>query len=92
MELIRAYVRVYGFVQGVFFRAHTRRMAKSLGLKGYVRNMDDGSVEAVFEGEKEKVMEAVKWCHHGPPHAIVVKVDIKWDEYKGEYSDFHILY
>ncbi len=91
-ELVRAYVRIYGIVQGVFFRANTRRVAKRLGLKGYVRNLPDGSVEAVFEGERDKVEKAIEWCRRGPPLARVERVEVKYEEYRGEYDDFYILY
>jgi len=85
-------VRVYGIVQGVFFRANTRRVAKQLGLTGYVRNMPDGSVEAVFEGDEDKVKKAIEWCKRGPPLAVVERVEVEEEEYKGEYKDFVILY
>ena len=91
-ELVRAYVRIYGIVQGVFFRANTRRVAKRLGLKGYVRNLPDGSVEAVFEGERDKVEKAIEWCRRGPPLARVERVEVKYEEYRGEYDDFYILH
>lgn len=92
MALARAYVRIYGIVQGVFFRSNTRRVAKSLGLRGYVRNMPDGSVEAVFEGEREAIEKAIEWCRRGPPLARVDRVEVKWLEYKGEYDDFTVRY
>ena len=92
MVLARAKVRVYGLVQGVFFRANTKKVADKLGLKGYVRNMPDGSVEAVFEGEKEAIEKAIEWCRRGPPLAVVERVDVVWEEYKGEFKDFRIRY
>ena len=92
MGLARARVRVYGIVQGVFFRANTRRIARSLGLRGYVRNMPDGSVEAVFEGERERIEKAIEWCHKGPPLAVVERVEVVWEEYRGEFDDFSIVY
>ncbi len=87
----RAHVKIYGRVQGVFFRANTKEMAEKLGIKGWVRNMPDGSVEAVFEGENEAVEQIIEWCHHGPPMARVEKVDVKYEEPKGE-KDFKIIY
>ncbi len=92
MEKGRVRIRVRGFVQGVFFRASTRDVARRLGLTGWVRNLSDGSVEAVFEGEKEKIKEAVRWCYKGPPGASVTDVDEEWFEYKGEFNDFDIRY
>ncbi len=92
MEKVRAKIRISGFVQGVFFRASTRDVARRLGLTGWVRNLPDGSVEALFEGEKEKVEEVVRWCHNGPPGASVTEVNEEWLEYKGEFSNFEIRY
>jgi len=92
MGKARARVIIRGFVQGVFFRASTRDVAKRLGLTGWVKNLSDGSVEAVFEGEREKVEEAVRWCYKGPPGASVRDVDEEWSDYKGEFSSFEIRY
>ncbi len=89
---IRAYVRVYGRVQGVFFRAHTVEKARSLGVTGYVRNMSDGSVEAVIEGDRDKVLELIEWMKVGPPLARVDDIKIDFSEYRGEYKDFRIKY
>jgi len=80
----RAEVVVRGFVQGVFFRAEARDRARSLGLAGWVRNAPDGSVEAVFEGEDERVESMVSWCSHGPLGARVDEVDVTWAELRGE--------
>ena len=88
----RAHVFVEGMVQGVFFRANTHEVAASLGLAGWVRNCRDGRVEAIFEGNKEDIEEAVKWCHKGPPGAVVKKVDLAWEEPKGEFKNFSIKY
>jgi acylphosphatase len=88
----RAHVYISGRVQGVFFRAYTKEEAVRLGVKGWVRNLPDGRVEAVFEGEKEKVDEIIKWCHKGPSYARVDRVDVKWEEYKGEFDSFEIRY
>lgn len=87
----RAHVRIYGRVQGVWFRANTKEMAKKLRLKGWVRNMPDGSVEAVFEGDDESIEKAIEWCHHGPPLARVDRVEVKYEEPKGE-EGFKIRY
>ncbi|GAB4547510.1 MAG: acylphosphatase [Thermodesulfovibrionia bacterium] len=92
MKKVRVKVRVNGIVQGVFFRASTRDVARRLGLTGWVRNIPDGSVEAVFEGDRDKVEEAIRWCHKGPPGARVTDVDEEWLEYRGEFSDFDIRY
>jgi acylphosphatase len=76
----RARVRVHGRVQGVFFRVETRDRARSLGLAGWVRNCGDGSVEAVFEGERERVQSMVDWCGRGPSGAGVETIDVVWEE------------
>jgi len=73
---VRRHVWVSGVVQGVFFRAETYRMATSLGLAGWVRNLPDGRVEAVFEGPASAVDAAVEWCRNGPPHAVVERVEV----------------
>ncbi len=80
----RARVLVRGLVQGVFFRAESCDRARSLGLTGWVRNRTDGRVEAVFEGERERVESMVDWCRHGPPGAVVHEVDTAWEEPVGE--------
>ncbi|HHF55963.1 MAG TPA: acylphosphatase [Thermoplasmatales archaeon] len=87
----RAHVRIYGKVQGVWFRAHTKDMADKLGIKGWVRNVPDGSVEAVFEGDDESVEKIIEWCHRGPPLARVEGVEVEYEEPKGE-EKFEIRY
>jgi acylphosphatase len=74
----RVHVLVSGRVQGVFFRVFVREKARELGLAGWVRNTEDGKVEAVFEGEKEKILKMVAWCKQGPPGAKVEKVETEW--------------
>ena len=81
---------VRGRVQGVFFRASAQREAKRLGLTGWVRNLADGSVEIVVEGEDEQVRELLQWAQHGPSAARVDRVDTRWRSYTGEFSDFRI--
>jgi len=73
----RIHLIIHGIVQGVNFRFSTRQKALSLGLKGWVRNKKDGSVEAVAEGSEEAISEFVKWCSIGPEMANVTKVQIK---------------
>ncbi len=92
MEYLRAKVVIHGIVQGVFFRASTRDEAILIGVGGWVRNLPDGTVQALFEGEKKNVEEILGWCHKGPPGARVDKVDIEWEAYKGEYKLFDIRY
>jgi acylphosphatase len=71
-------------VQGVFFRAETRARAASLELAGWVRNNPDGSVEAVFEGQRDRVDSMLEWCRRGPTHAQVEDVDVAWEEPQGD--------
>jgi acylphosphatase len=92
MEKLRARVVVHGLVQGVYFRASTRDEALRLNVRGWVRNLPDGSVEAVFEGGKKDVEELVGWCHRGPSGAVVKKVDVAWEPYLGEFGGFDIRY
>jgi acylphosphatase len=92
MEKVRVHTFVSGRVQGVFFRHYTSEEARKLGLKGWVRNLMDGRVEAVFEGDKEKVEKMVEWLKKGPPLAKVEKLDVKWEDFKGEFEDFEIRY
>lgn len=88
----RAHLIIEGIVQGVFFRAFTRDVAFFLGLKGWVRNLPDGGVEALFEGEREKIEEAIRKCSQGPPAGKVVNIDVAWEEYKNEFDTFAIRY
>jgi len=90
-ERARAYLRIYGRVQGVFFRSSMREIAKKNGVTGWVRNVGDGSVEAVIEGEKKALERVIEWAHRGPPLARVDEVKVKWDKYRGEFEDFSIL-
>ena len=82
--MTRARVQVRGRVQGVFFRAEARTRAESLGVAGWVCNLPDGSVEAVFEGQDERVESMVEWCRRGPSGAGVEAVDVEREEPVGE--------
>ena len=86
MSAHRVRVLVRGRVQGVFFRAETRARAQSLGLSGSVRNLPDGSVEAVFEGNPERVDSMVDWCRRGPARASVESVEVSSEEPTGEHG------
>jgi acylphosphatase len=83
-DAVRAHVQVEGRVQGVFFRSDARDRAASLGLSGWVRNLRDGSVEAVFEGRKEAVESLLRWCERGPSGARVDHVEVRWQDPQGE--------
>lgn len=74
MTAVRTRVVIAGVVQGVYFRDSTRRMAQAEGVAGWVRNLPDGSVEAVFEGQADSVAAAVRWSRVGPPRAIVESI------------------
>jgi acylphosphatase len=89
---VRCHIFVSGKVQGVFFRQNALEKAKALGLKGWVRNTQDGRVEAIFEGEKEKVEKILEWVKSGPPLARVENVEIRFEDFKGEFDDFEIRY
>ena len=88
----RVYVRIFGRVQGVFFRFNTKKLADKLGIKGWVRNREDGSVEAVFEGKDENVDKIVEWCKRGPTLAKVERIEVKEEKYEGEFKDFEIKF
>ncbi|AMM41662.1 acylphosphatase [Candidatus Desulfofervidus auxilii] len=92
MEKARAHVIIKGRVQGVFFRSSTQDEAIRLGLTGWVKNCPDGSVEAVFEGDKKVIEEIIKWCHKGPPWARVNEVKVSWEPYQGEFVRFSVVY
>ena len=86
----RLHVYISGLVQGVFFRAETQRTAKGFNLTGWVRNMADGRVEALFEGEDTNVDKMIAWCRIGPPAARVEEVLTEEEPYIGEFRDFRI--
>ena len=87
----RAHVFVSGTVQGVYYRANTRDTARDAGVDGWVKNLDDGRVEAVFEGPEDAVDEVVGWCHEGSPAAAVEDVAVEFEEPQGE-TGFEIRY
>jgi acylphosphatase len=89
-DLQRAHVRVSGQVQGVFFRDSTRQKAEELGLAGWVKNVPDGRVEALFEGPSEKVREMVRWCEEGPRHASVENVATDFESAGGDLKGFEV--
>jgi acylphosphatase len=87
---IRAHVLIDGRVQGVFFRSETLSVARQHNLTGWVKNLPDGRVEAIFEGDEDDVEKAVQWCHKGPPHAMVRQVSVTSEPYQGEFEAFSI--
>jgi len=87
----RVRVRIHGRVQGVFFRAEARSRAETLGVAGWVRNEPDGSVEALFEGEPERVDSMVEWCRRGPGGAHVDEVAVFEEEARHAEHGFRVL-
>lgn len=85
-------IQVKGRVQGVYFRAWTQKAAKNLGLTGWVRNRADGSVEIEAEGKQEALETLLNQCHQGPVAASVQEVIPEWQDAKGKWQDFEILY
>jgi len=88
----RAHLFVSGRVQGVFFRQAFKVVARKNNVFGWVRNLQDGRVEAVLEGDDDSISHVIEWCHAGPANARVDDVSIKDEDYTGEYSKFEVLY
>lgn len=88
--MIRAHITVEGRVQGVGYRANTRRMANQLKLKGWVRNLRDGRVEIIVEGEEEMVDRLIQWCHRGPTSAYVRNVSVEISKPRREFDRFRV--
>ena len=91
-EKVRAHVIVHGRVQGVYFRYETQKSALQSGVVGWVRNLPDGTVEAVLEGPKANVDTTLNWCRKGPPAARVDQLDVAWLPAEGDYHRFEIRY
>jgi acylphosphatase len=87
---VRAHLLISGKVQGVYFRQSTLLEAQNLGVKGWIRNLMDGRVEAVFEGEEHEVKMLVNYCRQGPPAAKVNNLDVSYGPFKGEFSNFSL--
>jgi acylphosphatase len=87
----RAHIFIEGRVQGVFYRSFTQNQALRLGITGWVRNLHDGRVEAVFEGQRELVEQAILSCKGGPPGSRVTDLDVTWETPSGE-KGFEIRY
>jgi len=90
MANTRAEICVSGRVQGVWFRQSTKNTAEQYGVKGWCRNNPDGSVSAVFEGEKAAVEAVINWCKSGPDMARVDDLKIDWKTPTGEFDSFQI--
>ena len=92
IEKQQAHVFFSGQVQGVFFRAFTEDTAHVLGLYGWAKNLPDGRVEAVFEGSREDIEEAIRRCTIGPPSAHIDNVETIWKKATGQFSSFSVRY
>ena len=92
LTVIRVHMYVSGRVQGVFYRSNTRREALNLGLIGWVRNLPDSRVEAVVEGEEDKVERLIRWCREGPAFAIVRGMEVVREPATGDFETFSIRY
>jgi len=90
MAKVRVHLFITGRVQGVFFRASTQEEAQRHQLTGWVKNLHDGRVEAVLEGEEENIEPMIAWCQHGPSHAVVKDLSVTVEVYQGEYTDFAV--
>lgn len=86
--MAQAKIRITGVVQGVFYRAYAEEIATKLNLKGYAKNMPDGSVESVVIGEKERIEEYAKYCEKGSPSASVQMVEVEWMEETETFEGF----
>ncbi len=91
-DTLRAHVFISGQVQGVNFRFYTQREAQKLDLTGFVRNLSNGQVEAIFEGDSEAIHKILAWCYTGPSSASVEKVDADYEEATGEFQGFRITW
>ncbi|MBU3937188.1 MAG: acylphosphatase [Proteobacteria bacterium] len=92
MAIKRVVAHVEGLVQGVYFRDYAQKEARGFGLSGWVRNRPDGSVEAVLEGEAEKVEQMLAWLHIGSPQAEVREVQVTEEQPLGDKTAFAIRY
>jgi len=90
MTMVRARVSIRGRVQGVYFRISTREEALARGVSGWVRNLTDGSVEMVAQGERPAVESLLAWCRQGPPRARVDEVLVQWEEAGGGLAGFEV--
>ncbi|NIO22665.1 MAG: acylphosphatase [Candidatus Aenigmarchaeota archaeon] len=88
----RAHVWISGEVQGVFFRSHIRSQAMLREIRGWVKNLPDGRVEALFEGNKDRIEELLEFCKEGPTGADVNNVEVKWEKPTSGFREFDIRY
>lgn len=86
--MVQAHVYISGFVQGVGFRAYVRSKARKIGITGWVRNLTDGRVEGVFQGEKETVLRLIALCRRGPFFSNTTDIVVDWEEGNEQFSEF----
>lgn len=86
----RVHLWVGGYVQGVGYRANARQHGALLGLTGWVKNLPDGQVEIVAEGDEAALQLLIAWCRRGPEMAEVESVEVRWEPYTGEFKRFGI--
>lgn len=84
----QAHLYISGFVQGVGFRAYVRSKARKLGLTGWVRNLSDGRVEAIAQGEKEKIMRLISYCKRGPFFSKPTNIVVDWEDQSEVFPEF----
>ena len=89
---VRVRLFISGVVQGVSYRASTQEQARPRGIVGWVKNLEDGRVEALAQGSKDRVTELIDWCRKGPPAAKVDKVDVSWEDVGDEFRAFDVRY
>lgn len=90
VEKVRLKVLLEGRVQGVSMRYYTQRKATELGLTGFVRNLSDGRLEAIFEGPKDKAEEMLRWCETGSPAARIDSIALRYEDLVGQFSTFEV--
>jgi acylphosphatase len=88
---VRARLVITGVVQGVYYRVTARKVALNSGITGWIKNRPDGAVEALIEGNRDKILKFIDWCRQGPPAAQVSDVQVEWGDFKGEYQNFSII-
>jgi acylphosphatase len=91
MERISAHLFISGRVQGVCYRLYAEKEALEKRLTGWVRNLPDGRVEVLLEGEKQAVEEMIAWCRQGPEAAKVTDVEVSFEPYHGNFKDFRTV-
>ena len=88
----RIHLIVSGTVQGVFYRANAKKVASGLGLKGWIRNLQDGNVEVLAEGRKPALDRLIEFCRKGPEGASIDNIEIEWDKFRNEFGSFEVRF